>query len=148
MNRPSPTAGPDALDDTDEVDLDQLAETDPTTLARLLRAHAAGLLADTAAVELLITHRYWLTRPGFTTRFVHLVTHSGQLIGAYLDWPAAITALQHGQLACSSSQADLLRIAAGLGADLPLTLRHVLGGLDHPTITAVTAALTAANGTT
>jgi hypothetical protein len=70
----------------------------------------------------------------------HPVTHAGQLIGAWLDRPAAITALQDDEPACSSSQADLPRIAAGLGADLPLTPHHVLGSLDHPTITTVTAA--------
>lgn len=152
MNHPWPTAGPDALADTDrcdELDLDTLADTDPAPLARLLRVHAAGLLADTAAVELLITGRYWLTRPGFTTRFVHtVINNAGHRIGAWLDWPAAITALDAGQLPCSSSQAALLRIAAALGADLPLGLRQVLGGLDHPTITAVTTALATANGTT
>jgi hypothetical protein len=150
MNHPSPTALPDEL--TDEFDLDTFADTDadtdPAMLAHLLRAHAAGLRADTAAVELLITHRYWLTRPGFTTRFVHtVINNAGHRVGAWLDWPAAITALNHGQLPCSSSQADLLRIAAALGAELPLNLRQALGGLDHHTITAVTAALTAANGT-
>ena len=45
-----------------------------TEVAHLLRTHAAGLLAQTAAVDLLIAHRYWLTRAGFTARFVHPVT--------------------------------------------------------------------------
>jgi hypothetical protein len=148
MNHPSRTAPPDPLVDTDERDLDTFADADPAMLAQLLRAHTAGLRADTAAVELLITHRYWLTRPGFTTRFVHtVINNAGHRVGAWLDWPAAITALDNAALPCSSSQADLLRIAAALGTDLPLNLRQVLGGLDHHTITAVTAALTAANGT-
>jgi len=128
---------------------DQAADADPTTpLARLLRAHAAGLLADTAAVNLLIAHRYWLTRPTFTTRFVQPVTTGdGQHTGAYIDWQTAITALEHGELPCSSSQADMLRIAASLGAEVPITLREVLGRLDHTNIAAVTTAITAANGT-
>lgn len=46
----------------------------PQALPGLLRAHAAGLLADVAAVDLLIAHRYWLARPAFTARFVHPVT--------------------------------------------------------------------------
>jgi hypothetical protein len=122
------------------------------TLPGLLRAHAAGLLADLAAVDLLIAHRYWLTRPGFTARFVHPVTapdgHAdGHRIGAWIDWQAAITALQHRQLPCSGSEADMLRIAASLATGTPVILREVLGGLDHANIAAVTSAITAANGT-
>jgi hypothetical protein len=147
MNHPSATALPDESDLDTFADADADADADPAMLAHLLRAHTAGLRADTAAVELLITHRYWLTRPGFTTRFVHtVINNAGHRVGAWLDWPAAITALDHGALPCSSSQADLLRIAAALGTDLPLNLRQALGSLDHHTITAVTAALTAANG--
>jgi hypothetical protein len=119
------------------------------TLAHLLRAHAAGLHADTAAVDLLIGHRHWLTRPGFT-RFVHPTTTTsgdGRPQGAWIDWPAAIAALDAGQLPCSGSEADLLRIAASLAAGHLIALRDVLGGLDHTNITAVAAAVTAANGT-
>ena len=116
--------------------------------AGLLRSHAAGLLADTAAVDLLIGHRYWLARPVFTARFVHPVSAAGaEPTGAYIDWSAAITALERGQLPCSGSEADMLRIAASLGADLPVTLRQVLGCLDTANIAAVTTAITAANGT-
>jgi hydrogenase/urease accessory protein HupE len=57
-----------------------------TEVAHLLRTHAAGLLAQTAAVDLLIAHRYWLTRAGFTARFVHPVTtDDGRHIGAWID---------------------------------------------------------------
>jgi hypothetical protein len=45
--------------------------TGPGELPGLLRAHAVGgRLAGIAAVNLLITHRYWLTHPAFTGRFV------------------------------------------------------------------------------
>jgi hypothetical protein len=123
--------------------------TPPQALAGLLRSHAAGLLADTAAVDLLIGHRYWLARPAFTARFVHPVSAAAgaQPTGAYIDWWDAITALGRGELPCSGSEADMLRIAASLGAELPITLRQVLGCLDHTNITAVTTAITAANGT-
>jgi hypothetical protein len=128
--------------------LDQTAEADPVTLARLLRAHAAGLLAEAAAIDLLITHRHWLHRPAFTARFVHPVTASdGRRIGAWIDWPAALTALQDGEPPCSNSEADLLRIAASLGAALPVILRDILGGLDRTNIAAVITAITAANRT-
>lgn len=123
--------------------------TGPGELPGLLRAHAAGgRLAGTAAVNLLITHRYWLTHPTFTGWFVHPVTAGdGHRVGARIDWAAAVTALDHGQLAGTGSEADLLRIAASLAAGTPIVLRQVLGGLDRTTITAVTAAITAANGT-
>jgi hypothetical protein len=48
-----------------------------------------------------------------------------------------------GQLACSDSEADILRIAVGLGANILVQLRHVLGGLDQHNICPVTDA----NGT-
>lgn len=136
MNRPlSATA-------TDET----LAKV--ATPAHLLRTHAAGLLAETAAVDLLITHRYWLTRAAFTDRFVHPVTTGdGRRVGAWIDWAAAITALQRGELPCSASEATMLRIAASLATDLPITLGEILGGLDRTNIAAVTTAITAANGT-
>ena len=121
------------------------AEAD--TLAWLLRAHATGgRLADTAAIDLLISHRHWLARAAFT-RFVHPVTTAeGHHIGAWIDWAAAITALQHGELPSSASEADMLRIAASLAHGLPVALRAVLGGLDANNITAVTTAITTANG--
>ena len=115
----------------------------PAHLAALLRAHATGGLADLAAAELLIAHRTWLARPDFTTRFVH---RSGGT-GAWVDWRAAAAALRAGQLPCSGSEADVLAIAASLGAEVPLILRAVLGRLDPTNIHAVAAAVTAANGT-
>jgi hypothetical protein len=115
----------------------------PPHLAALLRAHATGALADLAAVDLLIAHRTWLARPDFTTRFTHRAGHTG----AWVDWPAAAAALRAGQLPCSGSEADVLAIAASLGAEVPLVLRAVLGRLDPTNITAVAAAVTAANGT-
>lgn len=122
--------------------------TGPGELPGLLHAHAAGRLAGTAAVNLLITHRYWLTHPGFTGAFVHPVTAAdGRRVRAWIDWHAAITALDRGELPCTGSEAHLLRIAASLAAGTPISLREVLGGLDRTNIAAVTAALTAANGT-
>jgi len=121
---------------------------EPATLANLLGAHAAGLLAQTAAVDLLIAHRHWLTQPAFTAPFIHPVTtDDGGPSGAWIDWAAAIAALERGQLPCSASEASVLRIAAALGSDLPLSLRAVLGGLDATNIAAVTTAITTANGT-
>lgn len=120
----------------------------PDRLPGLLRAHATGgRLSQTASVNLLIDHGYWLTQPTFTDRFVHLITIDGRPVRAWIDWDATLAALDRGRLGGTGSQADLLRIAASLAAGTPISLRQVLGGLDRTTITAVTAAITAANGT-
>jgi hypothetical protein len=117
-------------------------------LAAALRNHAAGRLADTAAIDLLTGHGIWLHRSAFREH-IHLL--SRQLAGvapmAYVNWTATVAALQAGQLPCSGSEAAILRIAAGLGADIPTRLREVLGGLDHRNIALVTTAITRANGT-
>jgi hypothetical protein len=124
------------------------AEPDPDAAALVarLRGHAAGLLADTAAVDLLAGHDIWLRRPEFR-RHVRLgpVPATGTPV-AFIDWRAALAALTRGQLPCAGSEADVLRIAAALGADAPLHLPHVLGGLDRTNITLVTDAITYANG--
>lgn len=97
---------------------------------------------------MLLAHRYWLARQVFTARFVHPVTASdGRHAGAWIDWQEAITALDRGELPCSGSEAGVLRIAASLATGLPVALRAGLAGLDRANITAVSAAITAANGT-
>lgn len=56
---------------------------------------------------------------------------------AIIRWRAVISALGHGRLPCSGSEADILRIAASLGAGVPVRLRDVLGILDHANIARV-----------
>jgi hypothetical protein len=65
---------------------------------------------------------------------------------AYIDWTAAIRALDAGELPCSSSEASVLRIAAGIGG-IPVDLRAMLGGLDPDNILLVAEAVLHANGT-
>jgi hypothetical protein len=63
-----------------------------------------------------------------------------------IRWTAAIHALEHGQLPCSSSEQAILRIAASLAdPGITLNLRGNLGNLDPRNITLVTEAITAAN---
>jgi hypothetical protein len=117
-------------------------------LAAALYEHAAGSLADTAAVNLVIAHEVWLRRRDFQEQF--LLTRSCHPTCAptvAIRWKAAITALGQGQLPCSGSEADLLRIAAAIGTDLPVRLRRALGNFDGRNITLITDAITAANGT-
>jgi hypothetical protein len=123
------------------------ADTYLEDLITALHEHAAGLHADTAAVDLIARHRIWLTRaqfePYIRTRRPHLTAAPNALI----QWRKAVAALTAGHLAASTSEAAVLRIAASLGANIPIRLRQVLGGLDRANIALVTDAITHANGT-
>lgn len=109
-----------------------------------LRAHATGIFAHRAAVELLIDHGVFLGRPVFREEFVRGVSRGSQ--GAYVRWAAAVTALNQQRLPCSGSEASVLRLAASLGGDVPVRLGRVLGGLDAVNIWRVTDAIAMANG--
>jgi hypothetical protein len=116
-------------------------------LVEALHEHAIGITAQVAAVDLLANHRVWLN--GSRLRPVHSAwplprhrrAHSHDQVAV------AITALGQGRLPCSSSDADVLRIAASLGAGVPVRLRDVLGCLDHRNIAHVVRAIAWANDT-
>ena len=96
-----------------------------------LRAWASGSHPDEAAVELLIAHAAFLHRGDFTDRFVDTgARHDTNPTTASIDWPAAITALEAGDLPCSRSEERILRLAGSLGAGLPVDLRDATTGLD------------------
>jgi hypothetical protein len=100
-------------------------------LESALRANARGIYTTEAAVELLIAHRTWLRRADFTGRF--LETDTGIVDNtpmAFIDWPAAITALDAGRLPASSSETQILHLAASLADGIPADLRTALNGLD------------------
>jgi hypothetical protein len=123
----------------------QLAGTD---LAEALRYHAAGIDAQFAAVNLLIDHGVFLARPAFRNKFVHVAaTYLGCAwpYTARIRWGAAVTALNQHRLPCSSSEADILRIAASLGGNVPVRLFRVLGLLDDTNIARVINAILLAN---
>jgi hypothetical protein len=121
-------------------------DTNIHTLIDALHEHADGLFADTAAVDLIVGHDVWLRRPQFQ-RFIHSGRWQASGVPfSHIRWRAAVTALDRGHLPCSSSEADILRIAASLGANIPLRLRHVLGRLDRRNVALVTDAITTANG--
>jgi len=113
-------------------------------LEAALRAHAGGLLCTEAAVELLIGHRSWLLRTVFVERFVEELDVA--VPGAIVDWSGAVAALQSGGLPCSSSEAQMLRIAASLAEGVEVDLRDAVCGLDAANAALVADALLHAAG--
>jgi hypothetical protein len=89
----------------------------------------------------------WLHRPDFATFLQNGRCHSTGKPMTAIRWRAAHTELQRGQLPCSGSEADVLRIAASIATGIPISLRHVLGNLDHHNITHVVRAIGIANDT-
>jgi hypothetical protein len=124
--------------------------TAPEGLAAMLRAGARGLHAGQAAVELVLRHGHWIGREDFTGRFICEQAGpelAGEQRVAAIDWRGAVEGLERGELPCSGSERSVLKIAASLGGGCPVSLRLVLGGLDHVNITLVAGAVLHANGT-
>jgi hypothetical protein len=110
-------------------------------LGAMLRAGACGIYADEAAVELLLRHGHWAGHGGFARRFA-------QVPACPDPGGVPVAGMGGAGLACSASEAGVLRIAASLGGGVPVSLRAVLGGLDHVNIALVARAVLHANGTT
>ncbi|MFB9830943.1 hypothetical protein [Actinoallomurus acaciae] len=120
-----------------------------TDLAGLLCVGAQGCHSDEAAVGLLVEHDTWLHRSDFIRTCVTVETDlftDEDEVAAFVDWSAAVRVLDAGGLPCSTSEAAVLRIAAGL-AGVPVNLRAMLGGLDVRNVQLVAEAVMHANGT-
>ncbi len=117
-------------------------------LRAALRACAHGFYPAEASVELLISHGSFLARADFTGRFIQMGTSisDGNTTMAHIDWPAAITALDTGDLPCSGGEQRMLQLAASLADGIPVDLRHTLTGLDNRNISLVMAAILHASG--
>jgi ADP-ribose pyrophosphatase YjhB (NUDIX family) len=118
-------------------------------LATALRANAKGALCEEAAVDLLITHQTWLRRRDFVDGFID--TQAGhqstaQLESAFVDWAAALAALDAGDLPCSGGEGRLLRIAGSLAEGIPVDLRDAITGLDAVNTGLVASAICHAAG--
>jgi hypothetical protein len=98
-----------------------------------------------AAVELLIGHGTWLSRPDFLDTAVEMVTEPGRVM-AYVDFAAAVHALETGSLAGSDGEKGVLRVAAGIAAGCPVDLSDALTGLDAANAVLVAAAVLHASG--
>ncbi|NLT53665.1 MAG: hypothetical protein GXX79_03655 [Actinomycetales bacterium] len=118
-----------------------MASIDPSTLtperlAPMLRAWAAGLYAEEAAVDLLIAHRTWLTRRDFLTRLVDVETEAWTPGGipvpqASIDWDTVAMFTDGGALPASSSETVILRLAASLaGTPMTTSVRDLTAHLD------------------
>ena len=87
------------------------------------------MLSTEAAVGLLVGHRGWLLRRDFVGELTESCGSAGSAM-AFVDWPAAVAALDSGRLPCSSGEAQVLRLAASLAEGIPVDLREALCGLD------------------
>jgi hypothetical protein len=77
-----------------------------TALPEALRACASGILPAEAGTGLLTDCGSWLQRDDFTSQFVTTAADAGDGVPlmAAVGWQAAITALDNGQLPCSSGE--------------------------------------------
>jgi hypothetical protein len=103
---------------------------------------AAGMLAETAAVNLLAEHGTWLSRATFTSRCLDIAADLADIPGgtaAVIRWRTAITGLHHH--GATGSEKAVLRIAASIAAGIPVSLHDALGSLDHATLRAVLRAI-------
>jgi hypothetical protein len=115
-------------------------------IAGALRAGAAGLYPLEAACELLISTS-WLYRDDFAC-FIRTGTSLTDSVTelAEIDWQAAITARDTGQLPCGGGENRTLRLAASIAAGIPVDLHQALSGLDETNINLIVRAARHANG--
>jgi hypothetical protein len=100
------------------------------------------VLCAEAAAEILISHRTWLYRGDFVDTFIKAGWElASDVPMAYVNWPAAMTALDTGNLPCSSSEAQILRIAGSIAEGIPVDLRENLTSLDTHNTNLVTRAV-------
>jgi hypothetical protein len=111
-----------------------------------LRACAAGLHADEAGTELLISHGGFLCRPGFRCFVNTFACASDGTPMAQVNWQSVHTARHDGQLHISGGEWHILEIAASLAAGTSVSLRDTLPGLDDRNVELVIAAIRHATG--
>ena len=113
-----------------------------------LRASASGIFPLEAGTELLIGQDTWLLRGDFTDSFVRVSVSitDGITEMAAIDWPAAITALDAGNLPCSGGERRMLRLAASIASGIPVSLRDTLTGIDNRNVQLVITAVLHASG--
>ena len=115
--------------------------------AAALRACAAGYYPAEAGTELLIRHDCFPRRRDFAG-FVHTGTSitDGITQMTQIDWDAAISALDNGQLPASGGERRILQLAASIAAGTPVSLRDTIPGLDNRNLQLLTTAIQHAAG--
>jgi len=68
------------------------------------------------------------------------------VVPAGVDWESAVAGLDSGRLPCSSSEGQMLRVAASIAEGVRLDLGSALSGLDERNVTLVAAAVLHAAG--
>ena len=94
-----------------------------SSLPAALRAGAEGLYTLEAATGMIIAHGTWLSRDDFI-RFIY---HGART--SAIDWETAIDALDAGELP-SSGEKRMLRLAASLADQAPVSLGEAITGID------------------
>jgi hypothetical protein len=117
-------------------------------LAEALLACASGIRHLEAGTSLLIECDGWLHREDLTSRFITTDTSISDdaTLLASIDWEAAITALQAGELPASSGERRMLLLAASIAGGIPVSLSDTLPGIDHRNASLVVKAIAHATG--
>ena len=111
-----------------------------SSLPAALRAGAEGLYTLEAAAGLIIAHGTWLARDDFA-RFIHRGAET-----AAIDWEAAISALDAGELPSSSGERRMLRLAASLADQASVSLGEAITGIDDRNVGLLVKAVLHASG--
>jgi hypothetical protein len=112
-----------------------------------MRVWAKGRLGLEAAVELLIGHGIWPARADFAA--VALSFGGDGITGAVMasvDFQAALAARRAGGLRCSSSEEQILALAASIATGVPVALGDLVSGLDEDNAIRVAIAVLHAAG--
>jgi len=109
-------------------------------LQAALRAGSEGLYALEAATGLIIAHGTWLARDDFEC-FIHHGTGT-----AAIDWETAIRALDAGRLPSSGGERRMLRLAASLADQAPVSLGEAVTGIDGRNVGLLIKAIRHASG--
>ena len=88
----------------------------------------------------------WLLRGDFVRGFVDVVEGANGAPMAVVDWHGAVDALGGGCLVCSSSEGQVLRLAASIAEGVPADLGEAVCTLDATNAHAVARALLHAAG--
>lgn len=119
------------------------ADLDKRDLDRLLMEGAGGIYLNEASARLLIRHDFWLGQRDFLE---YVVVYGDPPEAAGIDWPAALKALERGELRCDSEQRSILKIAGSISTFYLVSLREVVENIDRENIRHIAEAIMYADG--